>query len=265
MDKASRTIFVSELIGTAALVAVGLSFVIADFGPGSPVSRWLPSPAWRRLITGFLFGTTGALIAVSPVGKHSGAHINPVVSLAFWLKKKITARHFVVYLAAQIAGAVLGALPLLIWGRIGRGVDFGAAEPGGAGLAAALAGEAVTTAIMIGALFFFLGRARLRNFTPLLFPFLYAAMVCVEAPVSGTSTNPARSLGPEVISGVWRGWWIYWVGPAIGALMGLAVHRLPGLRRFEAAVAKLYHFEHDPLGIFRRRTDLIGEENCDRE
>lgn len=73
-------LFVSELIGTALLVLVGLSLVIFMFGTGTPMPRLDPSEGLRRLITGFLFGTTGASIALSPVGKVSGAHINPAVT-----------------------------------------------------------------------------------------------------------------------------------------------------------------------------------------
>jgi aquaporin Z len=73
-------LFLSELVGTALLVLVGLSLVIAMFGSGRPNLQILPNEGVRRLITGFLLGTTGALIAISPVGKESGAHINPVVS-----------------------------------------------------------------------------------------------------------------------------------------------------------------------------------------
>jgi aquaporin Z len=51
-----------------------------------------------------------------------------------------------------------------------------------------------------------------RPFTPAMFPFLYAVMVYLEAPISGTSTNPARSFGPAIVSGQWQGWWIYWLG-----------------------------------------------------
>jgi aquaporin Z len=244
--RAIRTIFLSELLGTAALVAVGLSFVILDFSPGGPVGRLIPDEAWRRLLTGFLFGTTGGLIALSAVGRHSGAHINPAVSAAFWLGKKISTTHLAVYVAAQVAGAVLGTLPLLAWGGLGRSVDLGASLPGpGVTLSAAFFGEAAATFFLVAGLFFFLGRRRLRRCTPLLFPFLYAVMVFLEAPISG----------PEVISGVWRGWWVYWAGPAAGTLLGVAVHRLPGLRRFEAEVAKLTHFEHDPFGIFGRRAN----------
>jgi len=245
--------YLSELVGTAALVAVGLSAVILNFGQGSPMIDWIPSAGLRRLLTGFLFGSTGALIALSPVGRHSGAHINPVVSLSFWLMHKLSLRHVVGYVIAQLAGALVGALPLLAWGAWGRSVDFGATVPGvGYGTGAALVGEAVTTFALVLGLFLFLTHRRLRPFTPALFPVLYAAMVFLEAPVSGTSTNPARSLGPAVISGQWRDWWVYGVGPLLGALVGVAVYRFTRLNRLEIEVAKIFHFTLDPHGVFRQ-------------
>jgi aquaporin Z len=94
-------VFVSELVGTALLVVVGLSVVILMFGEGSPIAAVLPSEGWRRLITGFLFGTTGALIALSPVGQRSGAHINPIVTLAFRLMGKLDLRTSLGYVVAQ--------------------------------------------------------------------------------------------------------------------------------------------------------------------
>jgi aquaporin Z len=109
-------LFLSELIGTALLVRVGLSLVILMFGAGSPVARVIPSEGLRRLVTGFLFGTTGACIALSPVGKVSGAHINPAVTLAFRLMGKLDVPTTLGYVAAQLAGAVVGSLPLLVWG-----------------------------------------------------------------------------------------------------------------------------------------------------
>jgi len=227
--------------------------VILDFGRGSLVLDMLPDAGVRRLITGFLFGTTGALIAISPVGKHSGAHINPVVTISFWLMGKLKGRHALGYVAAQLAGAVAGALPLLAWGSMGRSIDFGATLPGhSAGAGGAVLGEMVTTFALIVGLFLFIGHRRLRAFTPALFPVLYAVMVFLEAPISGTSTNPARSLGPAVISGAWRDWWVYWIGPMIGMGLGVVVYRITWLNRIEIEVAKLYHFEHDPHGIFTR-------------
>jgi aquaporin Z len=69
-------------------------------------------------------------------------------------------------------------------------------------------------------------------------------MVALEAPLSGTSTNPARSVGPAVVAGVWTGWWIYFVGPVAGMLLGLGVHRTPWFDRFTFDVAKVYHFAY---------------------
>ncbi|GFE61762.1 MIP/aquaporin family protein [Geobacter sp. AOG2] len=245
----------AEFLGTALLIAFGLSIVILAFGEGSPVVRLIPSTGLRRLLTGFLFGSTGALIAISPLGKESGAHINPVVTLAFRLLGKLKTRHAVGYVLAQFAGAMLGALPLLAWGEMGRSVSFGATLPGpGYGIVRALAGETVTTFALIVGLFFFLRHHRLRPFTPALFPFLYAIMVFAEAPISGTSTNPARSLGPAVIAGAWHGWWIYWAGPLLGTLLGVAAYRFTGLGWLKIEVAKLYHFEHDRYGVFRGKT-----------
>ncbi len=245
-------LYLSELIGTALLLFFGLSFVILDFGKGSFVVNAIPDAGLRRLITGFLFGSTGAAIAYSRVGKVSGAHINPVVTLAFHIKEKLSARETVGYIVAQFAGAVAGCVPLLLWGSAGKSVGFGSTTPGiGYTFWEAMLGEIVTTIGLIVGLFIFLGHKRLRKYTPLLFPFLYAVMVYLEAPLSGTSTNPARSFGPSVVAGIWTGWWIYIVGPLIGMAVGLSIHRFSWLRRFEVEVAKVYHFEHDLYGIFK--------------
>ena len=244
-------LFGAELIGTALLVAVGLSIVILNFGQGSSMLQLIPDAGWRRLMTGFLFGTTGALIALSPLGKESGAHINPVVTLAFWLMGKLQARHVLVYVSAQMIGAAIGAVPLLAWGVMGRSIAFGATLPGaGYGTAWAFAGEVATTFALVFGLFFFLQHRRLRAFTPALFPFLYAVMVFFEANISGTSTNPARSFGPALISSNWHAWWVYWLGPLLGMLLAVAVYRLGRRHTAGIAVAKLYHFEHDRYGVF---------------
>jgi aquaporin Z len=246
-------LFAAELVGTALLVAVGCSLVIVDFGAGSPVAAVLPSAGARRAITGFLFGTVGALIAVSPVGKLSGAHINPVVTLAFWLHGRMRARVAVGYVVAQLGGAILAALPLRAWGALGASVAYGATTPGPAGPWFALLGEVAATFALVRGLFLFLGTRRLRPFTPVLFPFLYALLVWLEAPLSGTSTNPARSLGPALVSGVMDGWWIYWAGPLVGVLLGVALQLAPWARSIEIEVAKVFHFHHDRYGVFARQ------------
>lgn len=72
-------LYVSEFIGTALLLTIGLSVVIFNWGEGSVMNHYIPEPGMRRLFTGFLFGTTGCLITLSPVGKISGA------STYYWL------------------------------------------------------------------------------------------------------------------------------------------------------------------------------------
>jgi aquaporin Z len=243
-------LILSELIGTALLVLVGLSLVILMFGAGSPMVRVVPGEGARRLITGFLFGTTGALIALSPVGKESGAHINPVVTLGFWLMGKLDLPTTLGYIGAQLVGAVMGSLPLLLWGAMGKSVAYGATFPGpGFTLTTVFLGEVITTFTMISLLAVFLGFRKIRFLTPAIFPPLYAFMVWAEAPISGTSTNPARTLGPAIVSGQWHGWWIYWAGPLVGMFLAILVFSFLAER---IEVAKLYHFESDHRRFFRK-------------
>jgi aquaporin Z len=244
-------LFLSEMIGTALLVLIGLSLVIFTFGAGAPMARLVPSEGLRRLITGFLFGATGASIALSPVGKVSGAHINPAVTLAFRLMGKLDLQTTLGYIGAQLIGAVVGSLPLLLWGAMGKSVAFGATLPGfGYAFSTGLLGEVITTFTMVALLCVFLGFRNLRPFTPAIFPPLYAIMVWAEATISGTSTNPARSLGPAIVSGQWEGWWIYWIGPMAGMLLAVLACSFLAKR---ITVAKLYYFDSDHDRLFRRR------------
>jgi aquaporin Z len=245
-----RRLFFSELIGTGLLILFGLSSVIVMFGEGNPVESLIPSVTLRRMLNGFIFASIGSLIALSPVGRISGAHVNPIVTLGFWTFGKLTGKSAIGYVLAQFTGALLGSLPLLLWGAMGRSISFAATVPGeGYATGTVILGEVLATFALITTLTILLASRRLRHFTPAVLPFLFAVMVPLEAGISGTSVNPARSFGPSVISGVWDGWWIYWVGPLLGGLLALLVcSRLA--RRIE--VAKLYYFDSDPEGIIRR-------------
>ena len=241
--------FIAEFTGTGVLLLAGLSIVIAMFGSGSPIVALVPDASQRMIISGFLFGAVGATIAVSEVGKVSGAHINPVVTFGFWLMGKIPTRTAAGYVLAQLAGSVVGCLPLLAWGAMGRSIQYGATAPGsGYSNLEAFLGDAVTTFGLISALCIFIGLRPLRKFTPAMIPFLYAFMVPLEAAISGTSTNPARTLGPAVISGQWSGWWIYWAGPAAGTLASITLFSFLGMKVEEA---RLYYFESEQRKVFR--------------
>ena len=224
--RSTALLLYSEFIGTALMLTAGLSFVIFLWGTGSPMIHLIPSASARRIITGFLFGSSGCLVSLSPVGKISGAHINPAVSVAFWLRGKMTGRMMLFYVASQMAGAVVGCLPLLLWGQQGVSIHYGNTEPGSLGVLMAFGGEVLATATLITMLFVFGGSVRFRAYTPYAIPFLYSFLVWIESPLSGCSTNPARSFGPAVVSGVFREYWLYVAAPLLGVLLVVGFFRL---------------------------------------
>jgi aquaporin Z len=224
-------LFISELIGTALLVAVGLSIVIFNWGDGSITAHYIPSVDARRLISGFLFGTTGCLITLSPVGKISGAHINPAMSFAFWLHGKMKTPAFIGYVAAQMVGSAIGAIPLLLWGNQGKSVLYGATLVGPAGVTAAFFGEVVTTIGLVATVFIFVGNKKLRRYTPYTMAPLFCIMVWAEAVYSGCSTNPARSFGPAFIANFYGHYWVFVAAPLAGAFITVGFTRI--FRQFQ--------------------------------
>jgi aquaporin Z len=236
-------LYLAEAAGTALLVFCGLSMVIAFSAPGGVLATLVPSAALRRALAGACFGGVGALITISPLGRISGAHINPAVSFAFWLERKLAWRDTLGYVLAQLLGAVLGAVPLLLWGATGRSIEYGSTRVGAQiSVWVALAGEVLATLALVLAIFITAAHARTRRFTPWTLPPLFAWLVWWEGPWSGASTNPARSLGPALLSGQWDEFWIYVLGPLLGAGFAVALLRLPWLAEHRVQVARLFHF-----------------------
>jgi aquaporin Z len=148
----------------------------------------------------------------------------------------------------------MGSFPLLLWGQMGRSVSFGATLPGqGYSLGSVILGEVITTYTMVTLVIIFIGFRRIRPFTPAIFPVLFAIMVPLESAISGTSTNPARSLGPALVSAHWQEWWIYWIGPFIGALLASLTCSFLAKK---ITIAKLYHFDSDHDELLRRSVSL---------
>jgi aquaporin Z len=83
IPKFEYKLFAAEAVGTALLLFCGLNIVIFNWGEGSVVAKLIPSELIRTVLTGFMFGCVGCLVALSYVGKISGAHINPLLALLF--------------------------------------------------------------------------------------------------------------------------------------------------------------------------------------
>ena len=244
-DKLHPQMYASELVGTALLVFLGLSIVIALWGSGAPFASWPIAPDARRLLNGFLFGSVGAAIAFSPIGRMSGAHINPAMTFAFWLEGKLRWRDASCYVFAQLIGAALGSAALLLWGSIGASDEWGASLPNRSVPDwLPIADETVCTFLLVLLIFVFAAHKVTQPFTPLVNPPLFAVLTWLEAPLSGASANPARSFGPALIAWIWQGWWVYWIGPCLGAGLAVAVLRFDIFRHHRPGEARLCHFGH---------------------
>jgi aquaporin Z len=218
----------------------GLSAVTLDFGAHSPVASLIPSHSLRLLLTGALFAGTGALIAISPLGRISGAHLNPAVSLAFWLSRKMHDHDVAAYVIAQCLGGVLGAGVVRFAWSDSASVGFGVTRPGpGIVPVAAAAIEAGMTAVLVLTILLFVSRMRTARWTPLAVWVVVAVLVWQGAPLTGTSLNPARSLGPAIVAMNLQNLWVYLVGPPVGALAAALL--VMSRTQLRPVTAKLFH------------------------
>jgi aquaporin Z len=187
------------------------------------------------------FGLT-VLTGAYALGPISGGHFNPAVSVGLWAGGRFPASHVVPYVVAQVIGAIIGAgvLYLIASGKEGFSVaggfasnGFGAHSPGGYSMLACAVCEVVMTFMFVIVI---LGSTHLRapvGFAGIAIGLALTLIHLISIPVTNTSVNPARSLGPAVFVGDWAvgQLWFFWVFPLIGgALAGLVYRTL-----FEAA------------------------------
>jgi aquaporin Z len=197
-------------------------------------------------------GLTAAVIIYSPLGKRSGAHMNPAVTMAFLRLGKIGLPDAFGYVLAQFAGGTAGILvaTLLLGGLpADPSVNYVATLPGRAGEVPAFTAEAFISFLMMSMVLIVSNRARLARFTGIGAGLLVAAFIVFEAPLSGMSMNPARTLGPNVLADAVRTLWIYFAAPPLGMLLAAEVYvRRHGPSRVRCA--KLHHTS-DVRCIFR--------------
>ena len=235
--------YTAELVGTLFNIFVGLSAVVFDFGQDLLMEHLIPNHSIRLLITGLIYSGSGALFAISPLGKLSGAHINPSVTLAFWVHGKMHRQDAVGYIVAQFLGSTLGAILLvLVWGKYAGSVNNGMTLPGaGYALWFVFLAEVFMTFLLVLSIFLFVSNNRLMRWTPFMTWLLVAAMVWLEAPISGTSLNSARSIGPAFVTGLWKDQWLYCIAPPLGALLAVAMFRRLSMGRRDVLSCKLFH------------------------
>ncbi len=197
----------AEMVGTYALVTAGCGAIVVNARTG----------ALGHVGVALTFGLV-IMVMISAVGHLSGAHFNPAVTFAFALARHFAWRDVAAYVAAQIVGAVLGALTLrTLFGDV---ADLGVTVPGGGALQSFGLEVLLSAALM----FVIISVATDTRAVGELAAIAIGGTVALDAlwggPVSGASMNPARSFGPALISGVWRDHWVYWVGPLAGASIG---------------------------------------------
>jgi aquaporin Z len=219
-----RRAWAAECLGTALLVLAIVLAVGVSVGAGSPLADALPGPGARFLAVGVLVAPCVAVLATSPLGRASGAHLNPAVTLAFWIAGRLGPRDLQGYIAAQLAGGLAGAaagralLPPAVWDSIGGTVTHPAVPA-----ATAFGLEAGMTALLVVVILTFSSSERLARLTPLAIVPVLTAIIWLGSPSTGASINPARSEGPAVAFADFSDLWLYLVAPsAAGLAVGLA-------------------------------------------
>ena len=243
----------AEVIGTAILVFIGAGSVpLTLFLTGS-------NPFGSAELSTISFAFAFAIFAaVYSVGHISGCHINPAVTIALLATRKIDSQTAISYIAAQIVGAIIGAVLtfLILIGNDPAALGLGAvsynAETSGIGIA--LAAEIIGTAILVFTVFGAAvdGRAP-AGFAGIIIGFIVYGIIILVGPITGAALNPARQLGPNVVEQLigkatnWDQLVVYLVGPIVGGLVGAFLYEYVGHHRTATvpgpAVAEAAHAE----------------------
>lgn len=205
----------AEALGTFALVFFSAGAVAVNAASDGGVG-----PAGMGLAAGLV-----VVAMIFALGHVSGAHINPVVTLAFRLAGRIGTPRALAYAAAQIAGAVIAGIAIVaIAGEAG---DAGATAPRIGGTDAALLAEVILTFFLALVIMGVATDERAQgSFAAIAVGSYVGLAILAWGPIGNASMNPARSLGPAIASGEWTAHWIYWIGPVAGAVLAVLAYEL---------------------------------------
>jgi len=220
-------------------VAAGAG-VINHYAGGGPISR-----------TAAVIAPGAAVMAmIYAWGPLSGLHINPAVTFAFASRRVFPTNWVVPYWVVQFAGAICAAWFLqVMFGNVSAGSNYPIAKPGGDWRSFVM--ETVLTAILVSVILnTATGGRSIGHNAAIAVGSTVALLGLFASPISGASMNPARTLGPDIVSTDYTGWWVYIAGPVLGAVIAViiitAVRGRPVTEEWEAA-------EGGALPIFGRR------------
>lgn len=244
----------AEFAGTCFLMWCVVATVAAMFAPQSPVVHAIGSAGVRLFLTGLILGGAGGLVAITPLGRISGAHLNPAISIGFFAEGKMNGNDLGPYIVAQMLGAWLGAwLGAAAFPHLASAVSDALNQPGQhVSTAMAIAAEFGATFALATVVFFMVSHKSLMKWTPLAATVAVGILVWLDGNFSGASMNPARSFGPVLATGDWRLYWIYIVGPCAGAAAAGLLHRFAA--PVKAKTGKMFHDLHY-RSIFKGESD----------
>lgn len=221
--------YISEFIGTAVLVVFGCGSAVAANTLVGEAGIELPL-AFSTLLIAFAFGLSIVAMAYS-IGNISGCHINPAVSLAMWITKKMETKDFIGYVIAQCIGAIAGAslLVFLFGSNASLGTNgYGDLSALGTDMSQAFVVEVVLTFTFLLAILGVTSKSENASTTGLVIGLTLTLIHILGIPFTGTSVNPARSLGPALLAGgqALSQVWLFILAPLLGAAIAAVVWKI---------------------------------------
>ena len=251
--------YLMEAWGLGLFMISACAFAVLLEHPASPVHQAIPERIVRMIVMGVAMGLTNVVNVYLPWGKRSGAHLNPAVTWTFFRLGKVEAWDAAFYSLSQFAGGIVGVLiarAMLMNFVAHPAVNYVSTTPGPRGTGVAFAAEVVISFVLMTVVLRVSNDMRLNRFTGLFAGALVMIYISIEAPLSGMSMNPARTLGSAFFADTWTALWVYFTAPLLGMLLAAETHlRLAGARK--VFCAKLHH-HNETRCIFRCRFMELG-------
>lgn len=202
----------SELLGTFGLVFTGCGAIVVNQVSGGAIGH-------LGICT--IFGLV-VMAMVYAFGDVSGAHINPAVTIAFWVSKRFPGKEVLPYVLAQIVGAALASAVLLYLFPLDT-TSLGSTFVSGEVLQSFVFEVVITFILMLTIIMVATGSKEVGTLAGIAIGAIVAVLALLAGPITGASMNPARSLGPALVSGNLQNVWVYIAAPILGALLAVPV------------------------------------------